>query len=847
MPSEHVVMVVVNDVVNDSRVLREAAWLARAGLRVTVLGVSAGATRDIVSVGDVFVARLPLSHEISVARAQRQVRRRRWRPLPSAVADGEGRRVEAEVERLMRPGRELAELGRSGGSRLVRRAGRVSRRGALSVIDAVDARINDGWDGYDRWRSADGRLVRWQAAVGGLVADYEATFGAALDELAPDVVHAHDVHVLGVAAHAARRAARRGRTVRVVYDAHEFVPGMAVAGRRTARSNAGWSAFEKRYLPHVDAVVTVGDGIADLLQEEHDLPSRPAVVLNVPVPTPVGATAAPAAPVGEVRSDCGLASDVPLLVYSGTLSAVRGVDTAVHALAELPGAHLAVVCVPRASGAVVDGLREQARALGCADRLHLLPPVGPGDVVRYLATADVGLITMHGGWTNHENAMPNKFFEYLRAGVPLVVTDLEVLGTQVRVGGLGGTFASGDPASLAQAVRTVLADLPAVRARVAASPWRVEGDWRVQEVRLRAAYEDLLGRELAGTPADTDPADLDDVEVTTTPQGRPLDLRPLSLAEAPAPRPRPTTPLLVVGPLDHDGTARSLAEAVRAQVPGLRVEVSAVQPSDPDAVQRPVRRTAYHRSLAWQLGELRALLRDATHVLVEDGTALAGSATGPTALRELTYLSEVGARCGLLLNALPADPLRGHIDALAAAGVALLASDPGVAGALPGGRWLPSVLPEEVRLVPEPRGEPSRSGPPVVAPADAVARELVARPVADGVLRLHDGPVDDLGVPVGAPGGSGPVGVVTVVLGSVGTGGRTAVRSMARGHALVAGGPGGGPWLPLAVGPTARWWDALADADDVAARAAAGPAWVREQHAGPASVAVLREVLGLGT
>ena len=63
---------------------------------------------------------------------------------------------------------------------------------------------------------------------------------------------------------------------------------------------------------------------------------------------------------------------------------------------------------------------------------------------------------------------------------------------------------------------------------------------------------------------------------------------------------------------------------------------------------------------------------------------------------------------------------------------------------------------------------------------------------------------------------------------------------------LVAGAAGPGPWLPLS-GATSvsRPWDLLLDHEATARAAAAGPAWVRAQHAGPATAAVLREALGL--
>ena len=58
--------------------------------------------------------------------------------------------------------------------------------------------------------------------------DIEIAFGDLIDRLEPDVVHAHDMHVIGVAARAAGRAKLRGKHLKVVYDAHEYVPACPV-------------------------------------------------------------------------------------------------------------------------------------------------------------------------------------------------------------------------------------------------------------------------------------------------------------------------------------------------------------------------------------------------------------------------------------------------------------------------------------------------------------------------------------------------------------------------------------------------------------------------------------------
>jgi glycosyltransferase involved in cell wall biosynthesis len=90
-------------------------------------------------------------------------------------------------------------------------------------------------------------------------------------------------------------------------------------------------------------------------------------------------------------------------------------------------------------------------------------------------------------------ALPNKLFEYLHAGLPLVVTDLRELGRFVCEHGLGETFRSGNPAELAASAEKAFAN-PQPYRRAAADPaLRAEHSWEHQERVLVAVYGELVG------------------------------------------------------------------------------------------------------------------------------------------------------------------------------------------------------------------------------------------------------------------------------------------------------------------------------------------------------------------
>lgn len=644
-----VVTLVAGDVTNDTRVKREALGLARAGLEVTVVSRALGDAGDVRPLGPALVLKVPVPATVRTAVLERRARRRARRPLPGWLADARSRELLAR----RREARRLADPPSEGPVPLPRRVrdglARRALQGAESVAEWVDDATARAWEAFDDRFYGSTVGASWRRSLDGLVDDLELGYGPLLDALEPDVIHAHDMHVLGVAVHAARRAAAAGRDVKVVYDAHEYVPGLAVTGAFTRRSVAAWADYEAHYLPAADAVIAVSEGSARAIQQRHGLAERPAVVLNVPV---VDELAPPPPPLREL---CGIGPDVPLLAYAGIIREVRGIDTSIAALHELPGVHLAVVCVPHSRTKPVLRLAEHVAQQGLADRVHFVDPVDPGQVVPFVASADVGLVPMVGGWLNHELTLPNKLFEYVAAGVPVVASDLTGLGRVVTERGLGRVFTPGDPVSLARAVREVLDD-PRARERVRAPDVREDFSWPAQERVLHGVYRRLLG-DLPGVPEGSVPLS--------------LRLRPVPADRRPAVAGR--TPHVVLGPLNHGHGASRAADALRGLLPDATVEVTMVgrRRSDP-AVETAVTRESYRRDLAWSARQLRRLLTAVTHVVVEDGLPLAGTVHGEDGLEQVRMLREAGLAVVVWVRRLDAETLAERLPAWRDAGAAVV-------------------------------------------------------------------------------------------------------------------------------------------------------------------------------
>jgi glycosyltransferase involved in cell wall biosynthesis len=405
-----IVMLVDNGVDGDSRVQKTARSAADHGWDVTLLGVSPTGREERWTLGAADVRLLPMGSGGSAVR-QRLVARGGW-------AVKAARRARRPVEHLQ--------------------------------VWFWRARLGDR-----AWRRLEPGL--W---------NYERAFGPVIDELKPDLIHAHDFRMLGVGA----RAKQRSGKLKLVWDAHEFLPGA-----RPRRNNARWLpahlAYEREYVPSADAVVTVSDTLAGLLQREHHLAVTPTVTLNAPSPT--SQTTVP-----DLRALCGVDPETPLLVYSGSFSPQRGVDTVIAALPQLPGVHLALV--------VAD-----PSAVAAADRVHAVPYVPHDQVSRFLAPADVGLIPIH-HWPNHEIALITKFFEYSHAHLPIVVSDVKTMAETVRATGQGEVFRAEDVDDFVRAVRAVLADPAKYRAVYDGPDSPLPGwTWEAQAATLDKLYASL--------------------------------------------------------------------------------------------------------------------------------------------------------------------------------------------------------------------------------------------------------------------------------------------------------------------------------------------------------------------
>jgi glycosyltransferase involved in cell wall biosynthesis len=247
-----------------------------------------------------------------------------------------------------------------------------------------------------------------------------------------DIVHANDLDTLA----AGWALALRSRA-RLIYDAHELYTESEPDPPRVHR--AVLALLERVLAKRSTAVVTVSDDIADELVSRRRLPTRPTVVLNCP----------------ERVDGVVVAQHEPPLraIYQAGAGSGRRLEDLFEAAAASDGVHTTL----RVTRVDLADLRNEVTRQGLDERVTIADPVSPEHLVEELAAFDVGIVIDRPVALNNALGFPNKLFEYLMAGLAVVVPNLPTMGAFVEREKLGLVFEAGRPESLAEVLTQLAA------------------------------------------------------------------------------------------------------------------------------------------------------------------------------------------------------------------------------------------------------------------------------------------------------------------------------------------------------------------------------------------------------
>lgn len=262
----------------------------------------------------------------------------------------------------------------------------------------------------------------------------------------------------------------------LVYDTHELETEIiGVVGIK----RVFFKLIEKSFIRFADAVITVNDAIMEWYKNEYGLQNITAV-RNIPYQRHEDEISKN----NILKTKFCINDDEILFIYQGVLGVGRGIDILLDTFSKVDGKkHLLFM----GFGEWEDLIKQYEQAYG---NIHFLDAVRSSDVNRYTFGADVGLCLIENLSLSFYLSLPNKLFEYIINGVPVIVSDFPEMRRVIDEADCGWKVAV-DKSALYSLVASISKDEIAAK-RNNVMQYRKMIGWQNEEKALLNVYRHML-------------------------------------------------------------------------------------------------------------------------------------------------------------------------------------------------------------------------------------------------------------------------------------------------------------------------------------------------------------------
>lgn len=220
-----------------------------------------------------------------------------------------------------------------------------------------------------------------------------------------DVYHANDLDTL-----LPMWLISRIRRKNLVYDSHEYFTGVPEIQNRFIVKKV-WKSIEQLIFPKLNYVFTVNSSIANLYFKDYNI--KPKVLRNLPSNTVIQTI--------KSRKELGFPLDKRIVILQGSgINVHRGSEELLEAIALQEKFFLCIV----GTGDVIDYLKKRCHKNDLKSKVLFVDPLPYEMMMQYTANSDVGVSLDKNNNINHQLSLPNKIFDYSKAKIPFVATNL---------------------------------------------------------------------------------------------------------------------------------------------------------------------------------------------------------------------------------------------------------------------------------------------------------------------------------------------------------------------------------------------------------------------------------------
>jgi len=230
---------------------------------------------------------------------------------------------------------------------------------------------------------------------------------------------------------------------KLVYDSHEYFLGVPEIQNRYFVKKV-WSSIESFIFPKLKYVFTVNESISDLYFKDYKV--RPLVIRNLPNKSSLIKV--------KTKKDLGLPDNKKVVILQGSgINVDRGAEELLEAISIQDDFFLSVV----GKGDIVDKLKKRCAKSDLVDKVLFVPTLPYSQMMQFTLNSDVGVSLDKNNNINYKFSLPNKIFDYSKAEIPFVSTNLVEIRKITEEFHTGVLISSTSPESIIEGLNKAIA------------------------------------------------------------------------------------------------------------------------------------------------------------------------------------------------------------------------------------------------------------------------------------------------------------------------------------------------------------------------------------------------------
>jgi len=287
-----------------------------------------------------------------------------------------------------------------------------------------------------------------------------------------DALFANDLDTLW-----ANNKAAKIKNIPLIYDSHEIfceVPEL----QKTPLKKRIWERLEKRIVPKLNNCITVNHSIAAYFNQKYG--TKFSVVRNIPDQ--------PRNFVPKSKQELGIPTNEKIIIFQGAgINIDRGAEELVKAM-EFTNAQLFII----GGGDVFPILKKLVSQLNLGHKIFIKDKMPKTDLIHYTFNADLGVSIDKDTNLNYHFSLPNKIFDYIQAGLPVLSSNLPEIKSLISRYNIGSTIENHEPKHIAERLNYMLNAPEYTTWKENTKKASIENSWENEKKHLSEILEALF-------------------------------------------------------------------------------------------------------------------------------------------------------------------------------------------------------------------------------------------------------------------------------------------------------------------------------------------------------------------